>query len=284
MAFETDDFDPAPQASRLWNVFSIPAILAIGWILYEVSQSPGLAAMVMCLKFGFEDFRTAFWLGRRDPWRERGRATRSLYLASGMWKAAMTGIAMVFVILMVIPMVNVQGGNANGANPNQHAMKEILKNEDMLLGAFGVTLFGQMIACLACANAMRLARKHRIPLWLSGTVHIARHKEDWPPLYGFHNRLIWLNATCFLFNWLVFIPILAIFLTNFIRHGMQIPIPRGLLFLIFFIGYLRRAILLANVHASLGIHAQHPAACWGRTPAEVIKRMKSEVDDSQSRA
>ena len=263
--FIHDSGEEFPEGRR-WQVLSLPVVLAIGWIIYEVSHSPGLAAMVMCLKFGWEDFRTAVWLRRRDPWRARGRANFSLYLASGMWKAALIGIVMVFVTLVAETIVNI--GNANNAGGNAPPPLQNVKT--LILGAFGATLFGQAIACLACSRALSIARTHRIPLWLSGSVHFARHQNDWPPLYGFANRLVWLNASCFLFGWLIFMPILSMITGDYVNDKLKIPVPRGLFYFIFFFGFMRRAMRLSSQHRALGIFATHPAQSWGTEPVEAV--------------
>src|SRR5205823_1721793 len=54
----------------------------VGWALYELTTQPALGAVAVCLKFGWEDFRTARWLRRRDPNRRRGRACFWLYVGN----------------------------------------------------------------------------------------------------------------------------------------------------------------------------------------------------------
>jgi hypothetical protein len=277
--YHDEEFDPQGKPSR-WHLFSLPAFLAIGWVIYEVSHQPGLAAMVMCLKFGYEDFRTALWLHRKDPWPTRGKALRMLYFAAGMWKAAVMGILMVIVILIAIPFVNaIQNAPAPGPQPNNDkALKDVIQNRELFIGAFGMTLFGQFVASLSTARALQIARNNRISLWLHGAVQFARHRNDYPPMYGFTNRLVWLNLTCFFFNWLLFMPIISILGTQAIRSMGFKNFPGGLLFFLLFFGYLRRAIIMARVHQQKKTMAEHPAECWCEPPAEVATSVKPAAE------
>ena len=71
---------------RLWAL-----LLIVAWLVFELTAQPALAVAAVCVKFGWEDFRTARWLRRSDPDRLRGRACFWLYVASGLWKTAITG-------------------------------------------------------------------------------------------------------------------------------------------------------------------------------------------------
>src|SRR5947209_1697135 len=73
-------------------------MLAAGILVFELTKSPGLGAAIACTKFGWEDFLTARWLRRTDPDRRRGRTCFWLYVASGLWKCALTGIAVMFAV------------------------------------------------------------------------------------------------------------------------------------------------------------------------------------------
>src|SRR4051812_3010858 len=105
--------EPNPERpSHRWSFVSWPLILAVAFIIFEVTNQPSFAALAMCLKFGWEDFRTAWWLKRPDPDRGRGRACAWLYLAGGLWQTAVIGVAMV---LLTVVLVAVLQGNQQGA-------------------------------------------------------------------------------------------------------------------------------------------------------------------------
>src|SRR5207302_5843758 len=81
--------------------------------LYTPSLHDALPiSMVMCLKLGWDDFRTAFWLRRRDPSRRRGRACFWLYLANGFWKVSAIGlvVSLLFILIAILPRLGQRVG------------------------------------------------------------------------------------------------------------------------------------------------------------------------------
>src|SRR5690606_5475257 len=89
---------PAPCRRSLW--LSLPFLLVVSWACYELTSQPSLAAMLLCLKFGWEDFRTGWWLRRTDPLRPRGAAGFWLYTSWGLWKAVLAALAMMVVVVV----------------------------------------------------------------------------------------------------------------------------------------------------------------------------------------
>src|SRR5262245_64316596 len=91
------EFASEGRPTRRWQgPFTWTGLLAVGWVLYELTAQPALGVSAICIKFGWEDFRTALWLQRRDPHRLRGRACLWLYIANGLLK--MTGVALAMTI------------------------------------------------------------------------------------------------------------------------------------------------------------------------------------------
>src|SRR5437763_14614346 len=89
------------QAPRSWGVHvSWSAFFLLGWLLYECTSQPGLAAAVTCAKFGWSDWRAGWWLRRVDPDERRGRTCFWFYLAYGLWKVAVMASLVLFVLLV----------------------------------------------------------------------------------------------------------------------------------------------------------------------------------------
>jgi hypothetical protein len=199
-------------------------MLLIGLIVFEATSKPGWAAMSLCLKFGWEDFRTAFWLIRTDPYRKRGRVCWWLYMASGLWKVGVSSFAM-FVVIIILE------GVLQPARPGQ--------GKGMLHLVAGVCLslfFAFVLSAIATWIALFSAWWNDVPLWLNGSVRIARRHAEWPPLYGSHNRIGVLIATNVLFVFPLFVPLLPALL-----------------------------IWLHSMHRRQ-LFAAHPADCWGEDP------------------
>src|SRR4051794_36905981 len=92
-----DETVPDERPAPAWRPTPpLPLLLVVGWVLYELTAQPALGVAAICLKFGWEDFPPAFWLRRNDPQRTRADACFWLYIASGVWKAAITASVMIF--------------------------------------------------------------------------------------------------------------------------------------------------------------------------------------------
>ena len=153
---------PGWQAPVSWA-----GLLVLGWLLYELTAQPAVGAATMCVKFGWEDFRTALWLARRDPQRHRGWACFWLYLANGLWKAAVVAFVMGYALTVL-------GENAPGPRRRQ-AVNQVQ------LGIWLTAGNGLLLSTAAALRAIWLAHRHGLRLWLHSAVHRACWADDWPP-------------------------------------------------------------------------------------------------------
>ena len=107
--FETDAVDEPSQGWR--QAITWTGLLTAGYVLYEVTKQPAVGTAAVCLKFGWQDFRTARWLWRADPRRARGRACWWLYVGWGLMKVGLValGTNMAVVIGMIVVIVVIDG-------------------------------------------------------------------------------------------------------------------------------------------------------------------------------
>src|SRR5262245_14391990 len=107
-------FEETAAPRRGWDShFAWYALLAVAWLIYELTAQPGLCAPVACAKFGWNDFLTARWLRRNDPHPGRGLACFWFYVASGLWKIALMAFFLMFAILFLAALLE-QPGAAGG--------------------------------------------------------------------------------------------------------------------------------------------------------------------------
>jgi hypothetical protein len=152
---------------RRWRwPFTWLGLLAVGWVVYELTAQPVLGAITVCLKFGWEDFQTAHWLRRRDPDVSRGRTCGWLYFASGLWKIA------IVALLMSIAFGAITDGGRGAALPNPGGV---------YLGTLLTSVLGLGLSALATWHAVELAYRSHTRLWLDYAVHRARRRSVWPP-------------------------------------------------------------------------------------------------------
>src|SRR6478672_8194353 len=108
----SETFHPVDEGAPRPSPWFWPVLLAIAFLVYELTAQPGLGAAIACTKFGWDDFLTARWLRRRDPDRRRGKASFWLFVAAGLWKTAVTGVVVLFAVAFIDAMIRRRGGAA----------------------------------------------------------------------------------------------------------------------------------------------------------------------------
>jgi hypothetical protein len=151
---------------RVRPPFTWLGLLALAWLLIEITRQPALGAIAVCLKFGWEDFLTARWLYATDPHPARRRSTSWLFLAWGLWKTAVVAFLMSVGFALVAPR-----------NPPAALPVALWA----FLGSFLTTLVGFGLSALFTGLAVFAAWRGGVRLWLDSAVHRARRASWWPP-------------------------------------------------------------------------------------------------------
>jgi hypothetical protein len=265
MAYEDLDQPDAPAAAPGRHWLSWTALAAVGLLVYELTTQPALGATMLCLKAGWRDLRTAVWLWRTDPNRGRGGACFWLYAASGLWKTALTGVAVFFTVsalsgLYILAQVRAGRGAAN--RPVQ------LLPPEVLLTGFLVALVGFGLSSLTSYLALVLALRHRVRLWLNAAVHQARSRNVWPPLFGRDNRIGRLFVTAALVMYFALGPMLILAAALVFRHalGWRLPPPVGVLVTATWVFAVGPGVSISIVDMKRRVAALRPSDCWGTDP------------------
>lgn len=225
MAYDTGE--PDARSSRWSGVLLLSLLLVVGWVLFELTAQPALGVAAVCIKFGWEDFRTAWWLRRSDARVSRACACFWLYVASGLWKIAITASVMIFAYIFL---------KLTGALPGKQAARHVYGS---VLTAFGGIALATVTACWAVFLAFLGGDK----LWLNHGVHRARRRNIWPPpgsemssnlagtllgttLFAFGVPLLLAGMVAIIMNigraWLSFgLPVLAVAWALFLRWPIQ---------------------------------------------------------------
>lgn len=170
MTDDTFEDDGGSRQRRWRGAFSWVSLLGLGWLVYEMTALPALGILSVCIKFGWERFRTAYWLYRVDPVRRRAWACFALYVASGLWRVAGGAsllTAAFFVELLILFDLGMPRPPA-GLLPAVRATAWTLGST--ILGAAAV-------GCVACC----LTVKYRLKVWLHPSLDAARRQQLWPP-------------------------------------------------------------------------------------------------------
>lgn len=150
-------------------------ILTIAVVVTELTAHPSIGVIVLCFKFGWNDFRTALWLRRRDPNRRRGAVCSWFYLSSGLWRVCLWSFALMFVATVFFVATDPpQARPANRPKVDPDLPPEMVICMVMWMGSFGVaTLLTLLSVCLAWRQPVKV--------WISRSVSDSRRLNQWPP-------------------------------------------------------------------------------------------------------
>ncbi len=259
----TQDYVTDLDSERGWSRYlTWPVLLSVGWLIYELTHKPALGAMAVCVKFGLNDFLTARWLSRIDTHRGRGHTCFWLYLASGLYKTAITGSVLALSITLFAAVMRPRP-------PVFRVQPQILDWQGLkeaFVGAALTTLCGFLLSVLISLLALAWAKRHQVKMWLDREVHQARRDNVWPscpPATGRVNRAELPIVVALLFA-LGFLSVAALLVALFVLRDV-----RGWSFLcaliaamvVFAMGL--RMILTRGERARRELFARNPAECWG---------------------
>ncbi|MBI3462560.1 MAG: hypothetical protein HY000_05790 [Planctomycetes bacterium] len=237
------------------------ALLAIAWLVYELTAQPVLGAVVVCAKFGWDDFVTAVWLRRFDVDRFRGRACSWFYLAAGLWRIALTATAASIVIAILQGVLAIQQNQGVGA---------VLWD---VFGAVGLeSLFAFGLAALTTFIAVGSAFRCRVKVWLDRQVNVARRKRVWPPeRWGTNRAKTLLTATLIPVVTLLVLGLVvgSIFALEGFRAPQRDP-PAWVIVIVVVLQLLLTVsgalfVLVVREIVSRRVVARTPAECWGHS-------------------
>jgi hypothetical protein len=171
MGSEPNDTDGDATRQGWHPAVTWSGLLVAALLVYELTHQPALGVAALCVKFGWQDFKTARWLRRYDPWRARGSACWWMYLGWGLLKvvfaAQVVTAAIGFVAVCILVMM---GNGAFGRQIELAAM-----------GAMVTFVVGMGLCFLATLTTLKLAHQHRVSLWLNSSVSYGRRHKVWPP-------------------------------------------------------------------------------------------------------
>ena len=144
------------------------SILAIGFILFDLTANAAVATAVACLEFGRTDFGTAWWLRRQDPDPIRRSICQRSYLTWGLGRVSLVGLNVFVAILIGAIVINESG--LGPVEPPEH-----------VLGALGLVACTVTLASALSLSVVWSAFRHGIKIWLGPEPRWARRQGVWPP-------------------------------------------------------------------------------------------------------
>jgi len=259
-----DNSEPQDEPTSSWpRALAWPAMLTLGWVIYELTMQPALGLLVVCLKFGWEDFRIGWWLRQRDPDRGRGNACFWLYVASGLrWITIVSFLTMTFTCIAygIQEALQPKAAGAPAQEPPLSVMVTLL-----------TVLVGFGLLSIATFLALGTAFLNHVRLWHGPQPRRAYRMGYWPPYEIQDTR----SGGAGVLIVTALIPWAALLMGSLIVCcGMLMEPPHGpmlqgvLLFAMFIlstVGLVGGAVgvFLVGDHIAAYMIADTPADCWG---------------------
>ncbi len=187
-----ETFEIEPSSSDGLS-FHLPWLLiaTAAFAVAELTAHPSIGVIVLCLKFGWNDFLSALWLRRRDPDRLRGSTCSWFYLSSGLWRICLWSFLLLFLTIGFMVFAEIQQGGQVPAN--QRADREAETATCLI-----VWLLSSSSATFLTILSITLAWRRKIKVWVTGSLTNSRRTGFWPPQPKHERRNLlryWLVAT-----------------------------------------------------------------------------------------
>ncbi len=256
-----------PESARRGRLsLGWPVLLLAGWLLYELTAEPGLAAAVGCAKFGWADLRAACWLRRVDPDRRRGSTCFWCYLTFALWKVAVMATLAMILLGTVDTWLWGNRRAAGGNNPSP-----------IMAGIAAATGVGLGLSSLTTYVALWSALRNGVRIWLGVAPHRARTGRFWPPQHGKVNFAPLVAFTNLL---MTVTAILCLFIA--LALAWQPRRPAGIVCLATLLLSLVGSILVAFPVLASRLFARTPLECWQAEPGEAAYQA-AEAGDGTDR-
>lgn len=149
----------------------------IAVIMAEMTSHPSVGIILVCLRFGWNDFRTALWLWNRDPNVHRGFVCACFYLSSGLWRVCLHSFIFIAAFVMFIgftSMLEIQLADRLAEGDQRRVEIEFVTNAIIWLSSCAV-------ATALTLASIALAIRSREKIWISRSISESRHRNEWPP-------------------------------------------------------------------------------------------------------
>jgi len=141
------------KSSRWRQSITWSAVVVLGLLVYEFTTQPILGVIVICSKFGWNDFLIAYLLQRVDPNRGRSRAVFWFCLASGVLKVVFASMFLFMGLFLIL-----------GAPLGPGAFQAMLLRG---ISAFSVFLLGYLLITITVLRGAYYAEQTQTKVWLT---------------------------------------------------------------------------------------------------------------------
>ena len=253
----TED-EPKHLGPPLW-IWGWLGLLA--FLVFELTAEPALGFSVFCLRFGWEDLRTARWLRRVDSWRARASICRWFLWARGSARISVAAFCVLVFWLFIAGATKPPRARAPERVPMPEWFPALVLV--LLAGLLGTAVFG--------AVGVWRSRRARLPVWLDPILSACAAERRWPPSpheFGTRNLIDtpWLILLSVWLTVLFLAALVAVFAIRSLCKALGWP-AWGVIGPTVGLGVIGLGIVLI-ARVMTGVRAHQPAECWQRTPPE----------------
>lgn len=222
-------------------------IVLIVWALLDLTLDASITSMLVCLRFGWNDWLSSRWLRKRDPLRTRAACCAWFYLSSAFWKVAAASVAAMFLLLIIETVL------FGRQEPGRDWLLMACESGVAFILAVLLTTWGAITAWW---------HAHRI--WVNAEVSRSRLVDLWPPFGPMQDNAVSKLVTMALIVWFVPLSIVTIVIAFS-------AVPRqteGWATIVSMGGMIGSAVILLMLRNFIcrRVAAQSPHGCWPEVP------------------
>ena len=164
MTTEFDDLINEETVTSTWRQsLTWCSLFVLAMLVYEFTTQPILGVIVICSKFGWNEFLMAYFLPRTDPNRSRSRALFWFCLAYGLLRVSFASTFLAIVLCFL--------GTLFGPGGFQAMLLRVI-------AAVGVFLVGCLLITAAVFRGACCARQSQIKVWITSDLPVGHRLEN----------------------------------------------------------------------------------------------------------
>jgi len=154
MASQFDNFAPAEGQTSKWrDSLTWSALIIVGILIYEITTQPILGVIVVCSKFGWNNFLVAYLLRRVDSNHARGRSASWFCIAAGLLSVVYASMFLAIGLFLTL------GGPLGPAGFQAMVVRVIT--------AFGTLFLCYLLMTVVVLRGIYIAARSQTKVWLT---------------------------------------------------------------------------------------------------------------------
>jgi hypothetical protein len=167
MSPESDDLNHEETVTSTWRQsITWCGLFVLAMLVYEFTTQPILGVIVICSKFGWNDFLIAYFLPRIDSDRSRSRAVFWFCLASGLMRVSIASTFLAIALCFLGTLFDLVGpGGFQAMLPR-------------MIAAVGVLFLAHLLITATVFRGACCARQSQMKVWITSDLPVGHRLEN----------------------------------------------------------------------------------------------------------